>query len=139
MKQLLMLSLALSCSSAFAQATFTGPDLSGVYECEGKDAHEGDYSAIVTLTLNRAQSSGVNGAYHFQFEVLGFGAYPGHAVAHGKNMAIYFANTDPATKDFGTGIASFGKNKAGKWTFTKYYYEPEYKGGNVGSETCKQQ
>jgi hypothetical protein len=139
MKHALLLGLALSYGTVYAQPAFTGPDLSGVYECEGKDAHEGEYSAIVTLALNRTQSSGVNGAYGFQFDVLGFGAYPGHAVAHGKNMAIHFANTDPASKELGTGIASFSKNKAGKWTFTKYYYEPEYKGGNIGSESCVQQ
>lgn len=47
-------------------------------------------------------------------------------------------NTDPAPKDYGTGIASFAKNKNGKWTFTKYCYEPEFKGGNFGTETCFQ-
>ena len=37
---------------------------------------------------------------------------------------------------FGTGIANFSKNKAGKWSFKKFYYEPEFKGGNFGIETC---
>ena len=27
---------------------------------------------------------------------------------------------------------------AGKWSFSKYYYEPEFKGGNYGTETCRQ-
>lgn len=57
-------------------------------------------------------------------------------------MGIHFANTDPATRDFGTGtgtgIASFSRNKSGKWTFSKYYYEPEFKGGNHGTERCVQ-
>lgn len=26
----------------------------------------------------------------------------------------------------------------GQWRFTKYYYQPEYKGGNHGFETCEQ-
>jgi hypothetical protein len=28
------------------------------------------------------------------------------------------------------------KGKGGKWTFHKYYYEPEFKGGNFGVEDC---
>jgi hypothetical protein len=27
---------------------------------------------------------------------------------------------------------------AGKWTFKKYYYEPEFKAGNFGMEDCTQ-
>jgi hypothetical protein len=53
-------------------------------------------------------------------------------------MAIHFANTDPAANDFGTGIAAFSKSAAGKWTFSKYYYEPQYRGGNFGTESCTQ-
>jgi hypothetical protein len=53
-------------------------------------------------------------------------------------MAIHFALTDPATRDFGTGIASFRKGRNGRWTFRKYYYEPEFKGGNHGTEACVQ-
>ena len=36
-------------------------------------------------------------------------------------------------------IASFTKNKAGKWSFSKYYFEPKFKGGNFGTERCVQQ
>ena len=36
-------------------------------------------------------------------------------------------------------IASFTKNKAGKWSFSKYCFEPELKGGNFGMEHCVQQ
>jgi hypothetical protein len=53
-------------------------------------------------------------------------------------MAIHFANTDPKEADYGTGLATFSKNKAGKWTFHKWYYEPAYKGGNFGTEDCVQ-
>lgn len=121
-----------------AKPAFTGPDLSGTYACEGDDAAEGKYTATVTLTLVPEQSVGTNGAYSFKLEVPGFGAYPGHAASQGTMAAIYFANTDPSTQDFGTGIASFKKNKRGKWTFTKYYHQPAYKGGNHGFERCTQ-
>lgn len=68
----------------------------------------------------------------------GYGSYPGHAAAKGSEMAIYFALTDASTKDFGTGIASFKKTNGGKWSFKKYYYESEFKGGNHGIEECLQ-
>jgi hypothetical protein len=130
----------LSCwASAHAAQPFTGPDLSGVYACKGDDAHEGKYTATATLALVPQQSVGQHGAYTFKLEVPGYGAYPGHAAAQGTQVAIYFANTDPATKDFGTGIATFKKNGKGLWTFSKYYYEPEFKGGNHGLEWCTQQ
>ncbi len=124
---------------AHAKPDFSGPNLSGIYSCEGDDAREGKYAATATLQLIPEQSIGQNGAYAFKLEVPGFGAYPGHAATQGTTAAIYFANTDPRTKDFGTGIAVFRKNSKGKWTFRKYYYEPEFKGGNYGFETCTQQ
>jgi hypothetical protein len=132
----------LFCATASAQAkpaAFTAPDYSGTYQCTGKDDHEGDYTGTVTLALVRSQSTGPYGAYNFKLEVPGYGAYPGHAAARGKDMAIHFALTDQSTKDYGTGIASFTRNKAGKWTFSKYYFEPEFKGGNFGFERCTQQ
>jgi hypothetical protein len=128
--------VALGCAQA--KLAFTGPNLSGVYACAGDDAHEGKYAATVTMQLVPEQSVGQNGAYTFKLEVPGYGAYPGHAATQGATAAIYFANTDPRTKDFGTGIASFKKNGKGKWTFKKYYYEPEFKGGNYGYEQCTQ-
>lgn len=91
---------ALSCAQA--HEAFTGPDLSGVYACEGDDAHEGKYTGTVTVELIRQQSVGRNGAYTFKLEVPGYGAHPGHAAAQGATAAIYFANTDPGTNDFGT-------------------------------------
>lgn len=124
--------------SAYAAPAFTGIDFSGIYDCKGNDSHEGEYSGTVTLNLVREQSTGPHGAYRFKLEVPGYGAYPGHAAARGKQMAIYFANTDAGTKDFGTGIATFYKAKSGKWAFSKYYYEPEFKGGNFGTEVCRQ-
>lgn len=127
---------ALLSGPAYAGSAFTGTDFSGIYDCKGNDSHEGEYTGKVTLELVRSQSTGKYGAYTFTLEVPGYGAYPGHAAARGREMAIHFANTDPATKDYGTGIASFSKTKAGKWTFSKYYFEPEFKDGNFGTEVC---
>jgi hypothetical protein len=118
------------------QAAFSGVNYSGIYDCIGQDNSEGTYKGKVTLNLMKEENPGEYGAYNFKLEVPGFGAYPGYAAAKDNHMAIYFANTDPSNKDFGVGIANFAKNDAGKWSFQKYYYEPEFKGGNFGIETC---
>lgn len=123
---------------AQAKPEFKGENFSGVYECTGLDSHEGAYTGTVTLELVSSQSMGSYGAYTFKLDVPGYGSYPGHAAANGTQMAIFFALTDQATKDYGTGIATFSKNKKGKWTFHKYYYEPEFKPGNYGEEDCVQ-
>lgn len=133
--------LMLMCAGQ-AQATppaFTGQDYSGIYACSGDDAHEGKYQGTVTLALNRAQSTGPYGAYDFKLEVPGFGVYPGEAAAEGDRLAIHFALDQPGSQDHGTGIATMGRNAQGKLAFRKYYYEPEYKGGNYGIEECIQQ
>jgi hypothetical protein len=133
----LLLCLAAPVMAAERKAPYTGPDFSGVYECRGEDSHEGRYTSTVTLELVKAQSVGKYAAYTFKMEVPGYGSYPGHVAANGLNAAIYFALNDSATKDYGTGIAQFSR-KGGKWQFNKYYYEPEFKGGNYGTETCLQ-
>lgn len=33
-----------------AKPAFTGTDFSGVYDCKGNDAHDGDYQGAYTLT-----------------------------------------------------------------------------------------
>ncbi len=135
----LLLSLACLISlAASAQEPFIGTDYSGTYTCEGDDSHEGKYTGTVTLKLVPGQSSGEYGAYSFQLDVPDYGSYPGQAAAQGDAMGIYFALTAPKPKDFGTGIARFSKTSQGKWTFKKYYYEPEFKGGNYGTEICTQ-
>lgn len=133
----LLLTAGLIAPPTHAEATFTGPDFSGTYDCTGIDRNEGKYTGVVRLARVPEQSTGEYGAYTFKLDVPDFGSYPGHAAAHGKDMAIYFANTDPATKDYGTGIARFSY-KGRKWSFFKYYFEPEYKGGNYGKEKCVQ-
>ncbi len=133
----LVASSLLATNTCLAKPTpFTGTDYSGVYDCSGMDDHEGKYTGVVTLELIKSQSTANYGAYTFKLEVPGFGSYPGQAAATGNSMGIYFALTDPKPKDFGTGIATFTKNTLGKWRFEKYYYEPEFKGGNFGIETC---
>jgi hypothetical protein len=123
---------------AMAKPVFSGPDYSGVYECKGMDAHEGAYTGTVTMKRILEQSVGDHGAYSFRLDVPDFGAYLGQAVSEGDKLAIHFGLQDPATKDYGTGIATIKKGKNGKWSFRKFYYEPEYKGGNTGTEECVQ-
>lgn len=133
-----MLGGLLATNLAHAAAAFSGQDYSGIYACTGVDAHEGNYTGTVTLQLNAAQSTGDHGAYQFKLEVPGFGAYLGHAVSEGDKLAIYFALPDQSTKDYGTGIATMRKDQSGRLAFSKFYYEPEYKGGNTGTEECVQ-
>jgi hypothetical protein len=111
-------------------------DLSGVYDCTGDDAHEGKYTGTVTMQLIPVHTKGAYASYDFKLEVPGYGTYLGHAAANGNMVAMHFALTDPKTKDFGTGIAQFQYNKQGKLGFHKFYYEPEFKGGNTGLEDC---
>lgn len=125
-------------ATAATKPAFTGNNYSGVYDCKGNDSHEGDYTGTVTLDLVAEQSFNKFGAYSFKLEVPEYGTYLGQAAADKQQMAMHFALIDPSTKDFGTGIATFKKNKTGKWTFSKYYYEPEFKSGNFGTEVCVQ-
>jgi hypothetical protein len=137
MKKLAAVVALLACSGvAQAKPAFTAPDYSGVYACTGVDAHEGKYTGTVTMQLVPEQSIGDHGAYRFKLEVPGFGTYLGHAVSEDDKLAIHFALKDQSTKDYGTGIATIRKGKNGKWAFKKFYYEPEYKGGNTGTEEC---
>jgi hypothetical protein len=139
MQRLALLTLALLLTPpAFAAQLFAGKDYSGVYDCTGDDAKEGSYTGTVTLQLNKEQSSGAYGAYDFKLVVPDYGTYPGQAVSLGKTLAIHFALTDSKSKDYGTGIATVARNKRGKLTFHKFYYEPEFKGGNHGVEDCVQ-
>lgn len=132
------LGLACPCPAGAGAASAT-PDFSGVYTCTGQDAHEGPYEAQAELRRVPEHSVGRDVAYRFELKVPGFGTYPGHAVARGLTAAIYFALTDPTPRDFGTGLARFSRDAKGHWQFDKFYYEPEFKGGNHGNEHCVQQ
>lgn len=131
--------LLLTASTLVQAAPFTGQDFSGVYQCTGDDAHEGKYTGTVTMTLKPEHSRGQYASYDFKLEVPGYGTYLGHAAANGSNVAMHFALKDQSTKDYGTGIATVKKNKQGKWSFHKFYFEPEFKGGNTGVEDCVKQ
>lgn len=132
----LLLAFAACVAHAADKPAFTGPDFSGVYDCQGMDSKEGAYTGTVTFKLVPEQSYGSYGAYSFRLDVPGYGAYLGQAAADGRVVGIHFALTDQSGKDYGTGIARFSKGKSGKWRFSKYYYEPEFKGGNYGTENC---
>jgi hypothetical protein len=121
--------------SAHAEQT-AAQDFSGVYNCTGDDAHEGKYTGVVTMALKPAQSKGNYASYDFKLEVPGYGTYLGHAAANGYHVAMHFALQDQSTKDYGTGIAEMKKNANGQWSFHKFYFEPEFKGGNTGVEDC---
>lgn len=141
---LILLAAAAGAAAAHAAAPaplagrFTGQDISGTYDCTGDDAREGKYTGTVTLALVAAQSTGDYGAYRFSLQVPGFGTYRGQAAVQGTHMAVHFALPDQTTRDYGTGIATLTRSAGGKWSFTKYYYEPEFKGGNHGIERCVQ-
>ena len=142
MRFVLSLILLSTISSSFAAnktPSFTGPDFTGVYACTGRDAHEGDYKGKVTLKLKKEHSQAHYASYDFLLEVPGFGKYPGHMAANGLNAAIHFALEDQSTHDFGTGISQFSKNAKGQWQFHKFYFEPQFKGGNSGFEDCVKQ
>jgi hypothetical protein len=138
MKLILGCVLLCAATGVFAKPAYTGTDISGTYDCTGDDAHEGKYTGTVKLTLVKEQSTGEYGAYGFSLEVPGYGTYKGQAATHGKQMAVHFALPDQTTRDYGTGIATLARSSAGKWSFSKYYYEPEFKGGNYGTEHCVQ-
>jgi len=63
--------------AAPAKPAFTGTAFSGVYDCKGNDAHDGDYQGAVTLKLVPAQSFADHGAYTLTSEVPGLATYTG--------------------------------------------------------------
>lgn len=128
--------LLLTLSFSTQAETLNAPDFSGVYSCVGDDAHEGKYSGTVTMKLRPEYSKASYASYDFKLEVPEYGTYLGHAAANGYHVAMHFALQDQSTKDYGTGIAEMKKNPKGKWSFHKFYFEPEFKGGNTGLEDC---
>lgn len=134
MKKLVLLLLLVFTFSAQA-ATH---DFSGVYDCIGDDAHEGKYTGTVTMKLKPEHSKGEYASYDFKLEVADYGTYSGHAAANGKHVAMHFGLPNHKNNDYGTGIAVMKKVKTGKWSFHKFYFEPEFKGGNTGIEDCTQ-
>jgi hypothetical protein len=139
MKYLVLILAMLTSFNALAAKELqakTYQDYSGVYTCTGDDAHEGKYTGTVTMTLKPEHSHDSYASYDFKLVVPEYGTYLGHAAANGNNVAMHFALQDQATKDYGTGIAKMTKNAKGQWSFHKFYFEPEFKGGNTGLEDC---
>ncbi|MBM6445074.1 hypothetical protein ACX3YC_00495 [Pseudomonas mohnii] len=136
LKKIIVSIAFISAPAWAAQPPFTGTDYSGHYVCTGKDSHIGDYEGVVDLKLNPEQSTGEYGAYNFTLTLADNARYNGFAAAHLNSLAIYFAYTDPAPKDYGVGIAKVVSTPEGKVSFTKYYYAPQYQGGGHGMETC---
>ena len=147
MKHIIFISLfSFFLNQPLSASTSDPLHLAGTYDCYGHDARDGGYkNAQVTLTLN-AQSSDFTanyGAYDFTLTLDDGDKYTGEAAASGNSLAIYFENAASTTlgrSDHGVGIAvvTHDKNTDGKTTtaFHKFYYEPKYKGGNNGTETC---
>lgn len=134
------LALGFLLVGSLAQAApFTGQDYSGVYQCTGNDAHEGKYIGTVTMQIKPEHSHGRYASYDFKLEVPGYGTYLGHAAAKGRHVAMHFALQDQSTKDYGTGVATMTRTRKGQVSFHKFYFEPEFKGGNTGTEDCTKQ
>lgn len=128
----------VSLSVIAAPSPFTGIDYSGHYQCTGHDSHASDFEGVVHMTLDRNQSTADHGAYTYTMTMSDNTVYDGFAAATGASMGIYFSHKDPASKDYGVGIANFEKSDTGKFQFNKYYYGPHYEGGGHGQEKCVQ-
>ena len=114
---------------------FTGVDISGVYACVGNDAHDGDFTSIMTLSLDSKYSSGKSGSFKANVEA-GPVSYIGSVVSNGKQLAMDFANTDLSKKDYGVALATVSSSAKNKFKIEKFYYQPAYSGGSNGFETC---
>lgn len=115
---------------------FTGVDISGAYACVGNDIHDGDFTSVMTLTLDSKYSSGKSGSYKVKVEADQALVYTGSIVANDKQLAMDFANVDVSKKDFGVALATLSTPTKGKFKIEKFYYEPDYMGGSNGFETC---
>lgn len=122
--------------AAQAPAPFTGTDYSGRYECTGTDSHIGEYRGVVDMTIDDKQSTGKYAAYTFTLTLSDNSLYKGFAAGTSDSVAMYFAHTDPTSKDYGVGSAQFVPTPEGKVSFIKYFYGPDYEGGGHGMEYC---
>lgn len=137
MRTLLLPLLCLATSAWAAPSAFTGEDLSGSYNCTGHDNHDGDYKASLVLHLDKARSEGQYAAYTLVLTIPGEVAhYNGAMVVEGNRLAMMFSSSDPLSKDSGTGLGTITHDAKGQPGFSKFYFEPDYKGGNTGTESC---
>jgi hypothetical protein len=142
---LLILLNAVVVSPVFADSN--GLNLSGNYECNGYDSHDGGFShSMLNLSLDpkRSELSMGLAAYHYGVFTADGTQYMGEAVANGNTLAMYFANMEPSGEsDHGVSIGTVTHDVDAQGheqtVLHKFYYEPDYKGGGNGSETCVKQ
>ncbi len=122
-------------ASAPTRVPFSGVDISGVYGCVGNDAHDGNFTSSMTLTLDRQYSSGQSGSFKVTVEGE-HDSYTGSIVTNGKRLAMDFANKDLSKNDFGVALGSVSSPATARFKIEKFYYQPRYMGGSNGFETC---
>jgi hypothetical protein len=115
---------------------FTGQNYSGVYDCKGSNDKVGEYEVTISLKINRVSSYAKFGAYTYEMTTVNSATYIGQAIANGNQMALSFPLKSGLNVDHSIGIAKIVKNKKGRWSFRKHYYEEDNSGGNYGSEYC---
>jgi len=125
-------------AAAHARPAFTGKNYGGVYSCSGSNELIGDYDVTVTLKLNRISSHGRYGTYDYETETTNSNTYAGQAIADGNRLAISFRfnGKNINGRFFCIDTATTEKDKHGRWSFRKDYYEPDDNGGNYGHEYC---
>ena len=121
---------------AATKPAFKGQNYSGVYDCKGSNDKVGDYEVTVSLKINRVSSYAKFGAYTYEMTTVNGATYVGQAIADGNQLALSFPLKSGLNVDHSIGIAKIVKNKQGRWSFRKYYYEEDNSGGNYGSEYC---
>ena len=132
---LFILALAGNAQAATKPA-FKGQNYSGVYDCKGSNDKVGDYEVTVSLKINRVSSYAKFGAYTYEMTTVNGATYIGQAIADGNMLALSFPLKSGLNVDHSIGIAKIVKNKQGRWSFRKHYYEEDNSGGNYGSEYC---
>lgn len=130
-----MLSMA-GLVQADPKPAFTGQNYSGVYDCKGDNDKVGEYEVTIALKINRVSSYGKFGAYNYEMTTVNAVTYIGQAIAEGNMIALSFPLKNGLNVDHSIGIAKMVKNKQGRWSFRKHYYEEDNSGGNYGSEYC---
>lgn len=138
MRIFVLIGLLLVAVSAQAKPVFTGKNYSGIYTCNGSNELVGEYEVTATLTLNHISSHGKIGAYHYETTTVNSTVYEGQAIANGNQLAISFKFNGKNINERGQsiGVAAIKKDKRGRWSFRKEYYEPDDNGGNYGYEYC---
>ena len=125
-------------STAYAapKPAFKGQNYSGVYDCKGSNDKVGEYEVTISLKINRVSSYAKYGAYTYEMTTVNGATYIGQGIADGNMLALSFPLKSGLNVDHSIGIAKIVKNKQGRWSFRKHYYEEDNSGGNYGSEYC---